>query len=91
MIELRKPTTERINLMSDIKYPMYLGIKLTKAENKALLNIARREGISKSSYARHILRAQLIDLGALTFTDPAPQVDEITAQGPRKLSGELRI
>lgn len=59
---------------------MYLGVKLTKAENNALLKIAKREGLPKSIYARQALRAQLIAQGVLTVHNPAPEVDEITAQ-----------
>ena len=62
------------------KYPMYLGVMLTKAENNALLKIAKREGLHKSLYARQALRAQLIAQGVLTIQNPAPEVDEITAQ-----------
>jgi hypothetical protein len=62
------------------KYPMYLGVKLTKSENNALLKMARQTGLHKSLYARLALRDKLIAQGALTIYNPAPEADEITAQ-----------
>ncbi|WKZ34863.1 MAG: hypothetical protein QY332_14685 [Anaerolineales bacterium] len=62
--------------------PMFLGIKLSKEENRALLTVAENDGLQKSAYARRILRAHLISLGAITVTNPAPQADEVT-QGIR--------
>ncbi|MDX9690751.1 MAG: hypothetical protein RBT70_09910 [Alphaproteobacteria bacterium] len=56
--------------------PMYLGIKLSKEENRAIVNLAKREGLPKSLYARQILRAQLIAQGAITVHNPAPQAEE---------------
>ena len=54
----------------------YLGIKLSKEENKAIIRMARREGLPKSLYARQILRAQLTAQGALTIYNPAPQSND---------------
>lgn len=56
-----------------MKRPMYLGIKLSKEENRAILALARREGLPKSLYARQILRSQLIAQGAITINNPIPQ------------------
>ncbi len=62
------------------KYPVFLGVKLSKAENNALLKIAKREGLNKSLYVRQALRSQLIAQGVLTVYNPAPEVDTDTAQ-----------
>ncbi|HMV28537.1 MAG TPA: hypothetical protein PKE23_04075 [Anaerolineales bacterium] len=62
------------------KYLMQLGVKLTAAEHNALLKMAEREGLHKSVYARQTLRAHMIAQGVLTVHNPAPEVDEITAQ-----------
>jgi hypothetical protein len=60
--------------------PMYLGIKLSKEENKAIIALARSEGLPKSLYARRILRSQLIAQGAITIRNPAPGNEEQVAQ-----------
>ena len=64
-------------------YSEFLGVKLSDEENKALTRIAQNNGIQKSSYARHILRMHLIQVGEITITNPAAQGSEITAQGSR--------
>jgi hypothetical protein len=60
-------------------HPMFLGIKLSDEENRALQNIAKNKGFQKSSYARSVLREHLIHLGAIMIYNPAPQGSEITA------------
>ena len=55
------------------KQTQYLGIKLSPDEEKAIIQLADSEGMPKSIYARRILRAQLISLGAITIHNPMPQ------------------
>ncbi len=50
----------------------YLGIKLSKVEEKALIRRARIEGLKKSVWARRVLRLELINTGAITIHNPAP-------------------
>lgn len=52
---------------------IFLGIKLNEDELNALELIAEREGQYKSSFARQIIRKELIKMGAITITNPAPQ------------------
>jgi hypothetical protein len=54
----------------------YLGIKLTEEEEAALVSVAHRNGVPKSIFARSIIRAELISLGAITVNNPAPQHHE---------------
>ena len=56
--------------------PMYLGIKLSKAEDRAIIRLAQREGLLKSAYARRILRAHLAEMGAITIYNPTPEAQE---------------
>ena len=52
--------------------PHFLGIKLSREEELALLNLAEREGTGKSSLARRIIRLELLKLGELPIHNPAP-------------------
>lgn len=56
----------------------YIGIRLTQQEKRALIAMSKVEGLCESSYARRILRAQLIAQGAIKITNPAPQGNQIT-------------
>lgn len=53
----------------------YLGVKLTKGEDRALIQAARRKGLTKSSFARNILIEHLTAQGVLVY-NPAPVVEE---------------
>lgn len=59
------------------KRPEYIGIKLSKEENQAIIRLANRKGLTKSSYARSLLIDQLIAQGAMTVYNPAPQDDAV--------------
>ncbi len=51
----------------------YLGIKLSKSEEKALISRAKTEGLRKSVWARRVLRMELINTGTIKIYNPAPQ------------------
>lgn len=54
----------------------YLGIKLTEEEERALIHVAESKGLNKSTFARSVIRAELISLGAIRITNPQPQHHE---------------